>query len=225
MTELNPLFEAMNNIDDDIIASAQAPVKRKRLPLRVGIIAAAAVFLLIGAAAIIRNEVRLPDGRTLDIRLEVQEGATVPAEFKSGSYDIPPSRIFEMFNISALLNDNFIEPASTEVYLGYSFVDGKVNQVQFVYEPVYKENGAAVWISAKAAFSEEVRENGKYDSNWGEGAFKFIPINNGSEALIVQRQTAYFTYNGIFYQIIQRSIPNGENDHDVENILKGLGVL
>lgn len=50
MTELNPLFEAIGEIDEAMIEKAQAPAK-KRVGLRVAIIAAAAALLLGTTAA------------------------------------------------------------------------------------------------------------------------------------------------------------------------------
>lgn len=219
MTKLNPLIEAMDNIDDNIIINTQN-IKRETIRLKKTLIAAAvaAVLFTVGFAAVRRNEVRLEDGRTLDIQLEVQENAVVPAGFGNGCYNIPPSKVFEMYNIYPLLNDNFTEPASTKVHCNSDFV-------QFVYEPVYKENGAAVWISAEAALSEEASVNMRYNGDWGKYAFEFISLNNDSKALIVQHHTAYFTYNGIFYQVTQLSIPDGEHDHNIEKILNGLDVL
>lgn len=219
MIKLNPLLEAMNNIDDNIISNSQN-IKRETIRLKRTLISAAvaAVLFTVGFAAVHRNEVRLGDGRTLDIQLEVQENAVIPTEYEHGSFNITPSKVFEMYNIYPLLNDNFTEPASTKVHCNSDFV-------QFVYEPVYKENGAAVWISAEAALSEEASVNVQYNGNWGKGAFEFIYLNNGSKALIVQHHTAYFTYNGIFYQVTQLSIPDGEHDHNIEKILNGLGVL
>lgn len=227
MTEnkINPLLEAMDNIDDNIIFSAQN-IKKRHTHLKKTLIAAAAAAVLfaVGFTAAQRSEIRLKDGRTLDIQLEVQEDAVVPAGFdnRNGKHNIPPSRIFEMFNVSLLLNGNFIEPASTELYFAYS--DGKVDRVQFVYEPVFKSGGQTVWISAEVAFSEKASANISY-GDFGENAFRFIPLNNGSKALIFQKHTAEFTYNGVFYHIVELSLPDGEYDHNIESILEGLGIL
>ena len=219
MIKLNPLLEAMDGIDDNIIIDSQN-IKRKPIRLKKAFIAAAvaAVLFTVGFAAARRNEVRLRDGRTLDIPLEVQENAVIPTGYRHGSFDITPNKVFEMYNIYPLLNDNFIEPASTEIHCNSDFV-------QFVYKPVYKEGGQTVWISAEAALSEGVYNIGM-NWNWDDkNAFRFISLNNGSEALIVQNHTAEFTYNGIYYHIVQLSIPDGEPDHNIENILEGLGVL
>lgn len=224
MTELNPLLDVMSDIDDRIVIDSQNII-RKPMRLKGKFIAAAAVaavLFAVGFAAAQRNEIRLSDGRTLDIPFEVQEDAVVPAGFDNGKYNIPPSKIFEMFNVSLLLNGNFIEPASTELYFAYS--DGKVDRVQFVYEPVFKSGGQTVWISAEVAFSEKASANISY-GDFGENAFRFIPLNNGSKALIFQKHTAEFTYNGVFYHIVELSLPDGEYDHNIESILEGLGIL
>lgn len=134
MNKLNPLFEAMNDMDDNAVSEA---VKAKRHPIRIKamLIAAAAVITSLmvgftyrtmtspGAWGVKLNGDPLFENYNVlfpqeDIRLPTRDemlewGAEEYGDISQGMYvfrkDGLPSELFEMFNIHPLINDNFTE--------------------------------------------------------------------------------------------------------------------
>lgn len=228
MTELNPLLEAMNSIDDEIVASAQSPVKNPKL-LRVGIVAAvAAAFLLVGYTVVSRSEIRLADGRLLDIRLELQENVLIPEEFMddSESFDILPSEVHKRCNIPSLINDNFTELPSTRICLSYK--KNEICRIQLVYDLVDNISGQRVYVSPTIALTDNEIFRMSYGGDCNSDDFEFVTLKNGNKALIQQNINAYFTYDGILYQVMSNAFPNGEyvsRTATVKEIMERLGVL
>lgn len=214
MTKLNPLLEAMSSIDDDIIASAQAPVKRKRKPLRVGIIAVAAAFLLAGAAVVYN---RYPRSMTINgepmfeynyVIMEsvtpfsreqmLARGAEIirdEKEFTEYSITALPSEIFTVFKMPSRINDNFIEEEA-EIKISCSYKSKQPEEVAAIFlwfSLVDKNNGKSVDFEVDCTRSEEHVLGGlgivslhQVDdkTHYEDVDKKLLTLNDGSQAIV-----------------------------------------
>lgn len=230
MTNLNPLFDAMNNIDDSVITNAEKSNK-KSIFLRVGIIAAAAAMLVLGvgfAAEITgvfgtgKDTFTLGNDLTIQFNIQYHE-ITIPDEFKARDdyfdcyrpENMKPSEMFAKFGVSPLMNDNFLESCDNlEVIMLIP------TEIDFSYLLQDKKLGNEVYIKAIYHTVENMTRDGHTDDE--DPHPEVVTLNDGSSCIVTSNM-ATFAYDGVYYHI---SIYGEEKSHDVtKQILADLGIL
>lgn len=179
MTKLNPILDAMSNIDDNIVTNTK---KRKKRPLLIAVAVAAALMLLMGAAVVNEylstKDISVNGESLFELNYWKQEnvnfltrgefldmGAAVTED--SGRYirhelETLPSEVFQIHNIPSLINDNFIEESST-VKVGYFYVpDEEVTEttvpemVKLEFPLTDKTNGAQIKLDVLCMLKDDV---------------------------------------------------------------------
>lgn len=243
MNKINPLFEAMSNIDDNMVAGALPKKKKISLPITFTAAAAVAVLLLMGNAIAFRSEVRLGNGVVIDYNISKQTDMIVPTEeelLEMGAvpdkdsdmhtlYNIKalPSQIFEKFNLDILINDNFIEKPSVDIWFFSSIDDPKT--IRFSYLLTDKALDSDVLFSIMCRSDEY----GYSSYNQGKPAEdKVYTLKDGSKALVwkwsdVDKSYAAFSYGGNVYELEfwHKGLERDFTIDDMEQVLKDLGVL
>lgn len=190
MNKLNPLFEAMSEIDDNIISES---LKAKKRPIRMKalLIAAAvtATALFAGFAYVEKYGVYIGDDFIFGYDLYAQDDMLLPSieemarwgavelgDASQGVSGVPgagyhyhfkkstlPSDLFEKFNIHPLINDNFTEEI-TDVYANaWLNTTGKNIQTQnimFTYKLTDKETGIPVEFDITCFYPNSIQEPG-----------------------------------------------------------------
>lgn len=248
--KLNPLLDAMSEIDDSIITNTK---KTKKRPLLI-IAAVAAVLMLIMGAAVASSrsgEVKVNGESVSDLNYTVQENVSLLTreEFlemgakiteDSGHYtkyelNALPSEILQIHNLPLLTSDNFNEKRSN-VQVGYSYFDEEIGigDIDLSYSLTNKTNGAAVDFAVIAILSEHVHYSmefisligNNHRSEYNKVDYEFLTLNDGSQAMITpfgirDGWYAYFTYNGLIYEIHV----SDTDKEEMKQILTDLGVL
>ncbi len=235
MNKINPLLEAINDIDDSFIANAAEPRKRPTA-LMIAAVAAAALALA-GFTAAFRSGVRINGRDTFDYDLTVQE-MTIPEKEEltalgavdsqkseySFDWETLPSELWNTFGISPLMNGNFTEEkCGTRVWVSYT--NGVPASADFHYELTDNKRGLPVKVSIYCLLNESAGLRSGYEEDVGET----VTLNDGSRALIYdvylggyEKNKAYadFSYGGIVYKLSAWTDMQGMRD-----ILSDFGVL
>lgn len=221
MNKINPIFEALSNVDDRHIPVAHE--KRTAIKLKI-ILVAAAVAVAFALAGFTTSTVRKHlfgfygegvTGHSFEFKLTPHE-ITVPEEFKpkpdevyfSQSTDIPPSELFEMFGLEFTINDNFTEvnkPSTVDVDMD---IDDSTNvdKVDFRYTLFNKSIDQNVIFNARY-FSTD---NLTYTAREGllpKEPNEVITLKDGSLCMITKSK-AVFSYDGAHFRF--------EIDYDYE---------
>lgn len=251
---LNPLLEAMNDIDDAIVSEA-APVERKRpkyfKPMMIAAAAAvaAAVSLLVGFTVATRQgEFRIGNKPAFEFNL-AHFDLTIPDEYKPceenmytyrGKVDVGVEELFEMFNAPLLINDNFsteVDKAHVEKWTYSNLTTGEEYEISF--EP---------WIEV---FSSDVEFHYYlYDKNLNRNVlFEALYLTeqcgpefavrsgvsgkidgyeiitlNDGSKCFVDGHGADFAYKGVRYQMFTLN-PDEPSIDITKQVLQDLGVL
>lgn len=190
MNKINPLFEAMNEIDDNIITEA-VKVKKRPIRMKALLIAAAvtAAALFAGFSYVEKCGVYIGDNFIFGYDLYAQDGMLLPSaeemtrwgaaelgDASQGIYEIPnigyhyyfkkstvPSDLFEMFNIHPIINDNFTEEI-TDVYanawLNTTGENIQAQSIMFTYKLTDKETGVPVQFDITCFYTNSIQEPG-----------------------------------------------------------------
>ncbi len=234
MNKINPLLEAINDIDDSFIANAAKPRKR---PIALIIAAAtAAVLALAGFTAAFRSGVRINGRDTFDYNLTVQE-MTIPEKEEltalgavdtqkseySFDWETLPSELWDTFGISPLMNENFTEEkCGTSVWVDYT--NGVPISTDIDYELTDSKRGLTVKVGIYCLLKEAALR-----SNYEADNTETITLKDGSKALICEdylggyekyKAYAAFSYGGIAYTLSAWTDKQGMKD-----ILSDFGVL
>lgn len=243
MNKINPLFEAMSTIDDNMVARSLPKKKKISLPITFTAAAAVAVLVLMGNAIVFRSEARFGNGIVIDYNISKQTDMTVPTEeelLEMGAvpdkdsdihtlYNIKalPSQVFEKFNLDILINDNFIEKPSVDIQFFSSINDPKT--VCFSYLLTDKALDADVLFSIMCR-SDEYGYSSYYQGKPAE--HKVYTLKDGSKALVwkwseVYKSNAAFSYGGNVYELEFRhnGFVRDFTIDDMEQVLKDLSVL
>lgn len=229
MTNLNPLFDAMNNIDDSIITNAEK-TNKKPILLRIGIIAAAAAMLVLGVGFAARitgvfgtGKNTFTFGNDLTIQFDGRyHEITIPEEFKPENNgmdcyrpeNMKPSELFAKFGVSPLMNDNFSEKTDS---LCVEILPG---QIVFKYILQDKKLGTEAYIWARYDIVEDIQGSGTTETQ--DPYPEVVTLNDGSPCIVTSNATT-FAYDGVFYWV---SIYGEEQSHDItKQILTDLGVF
>ncbi len=242
MTKINPIFEAIGNIDDEIAANAVKSAERRKhkKPLKIILIAAAAAALALivgfasGAVSVSDHKFSFGIGnsanRSFYFNLTSQE-FTIPDEFMSkleyGIYqdyvETPPSELFKMFGITPLMNENFTDSDSMKPRVDILYTDNDFQIIDFVYYLYDKSLDKDILFKA-----EYVSNIANYTS---ESSYQFekenepnvITLKDGSLCLVTNYM-AVFSYNGVRYELIFDEPDNLTGVETVTQALIDLGV-
>ena len=222
MNKINPLFEAMNTIDNNIVSDVIRE-KRKR-PIALIIVAAAAISLLVGFTALgnTNHLFTTNNGERLYFNVYRNE-LTVPEEYFSEDKFLKvvkesklPTELFEEFGAAILMNDNFSEKNGVSVYVerntvsfGYYLHDKNINTDFAV--GVFILTGDDYPVSGRFGFDEE---------------HEYVKLNDGSDCYVGE-SVMMFAYNGIEYNFNLKDNSNDcpENIEIFKQVLADLGVL
>ncbi len=250
MTKLNPLIEAMSDIDDALVEKAQGTAKKPmRLKVLVIAAAAAAISVLVGFTVATRHgEFSIGNKPAFEYNLSKFD-ITIPDEYKPceenmytyhGKVDVGVEELFEMFNAPLLINDNFsteIDKEHVEKWTYKNHNTGEEYEVSF--EPwisvfnsnvefsyyLYDKNLERNVLFEALYLTEQCGEEFQVRSGVSGkiSGYEIITLNDGSKCF-VHRSGADFAYNGVRYMMY----PLNPDEPDIEltkQILKDLGVL
>ena len=244
MTKINPIFEAIGNINDDIAANAIEITLQKRKPIKLVIIGAiAAALIIMGCSAAIRSSLMFDSKVAIEFNYYPQTQSHILSgeelnslgaskDEDSGSYllNILPSELFDLYNISPLMNyENFSEEkseitvrgSSTQAILNYSLTDKETSStitVEIQFDTDGRSSFGADYISLDGNATDMF-------SNC-----EFITLSDGSQAFVSDRYLngyGYYTaqavlcYNGIGCKIYALNTDINEMKH----ILANLGAM
>lgn len=248
MNKTNPIFEALNGLNENYAAEAVTSGKKKlKKPLRIALIAiAAAAFIVMGCSAAVRSSLMFDDKAVMEFNYYPQTQARVPTvdelkelgtltdgKYGSGTYTLTalPSELFERFNVAPLTNSELFSEEESEM-----FVKAASTQTIFEYTLTDKESGKPI------NFEVQFHTEGEGSFNLGYGVvgggkatdafnhYEFITIADGSQAFVADRYLhgyEYYTaeavlcYNGIGYRINARNVDINE----MKQILANLGAM
>lgn len=240
MTKINPILDAMSEIDDNIITNTNHSKRPKKLPIVIAV--AAALMLLMGAAVISISEVTINNKHLIDYNFTVQEnvnteprrellemGATSQAFSMGQSYELTalPSEVFELLNLHPLMNDNFTEKESKVHITLLKFGNPiEFGQLEMIYSLTDKETDVEMLFQIRCKLVEETEASSDYQ-NLKE--YKLLELNDGSKALIYGHAImegegfwhGTFSYGGIIYDF---STSYTDYDSFIQT-LTDLGVL
>lgn len=250
MTKQEQLFEAIGNIGDDIAENAvkNTEQRRRRIPLKITIIAAAAVLsLLVGFAAKNDNFGVMFYGNNTAQRgfttTLTDQQYTIPAELEplrseTGTFhcfvEMLPGELYEKFGLTMLTSDNFAETkdvkmrrsiGSGEEHTWEPQIYGNESWMNIDYFLYDKNLGKNVWIKG--------HYNTNVESLHGSARFGLADLNSdivklvdGSLAMVCDRSAA-FCLDGVYYTIdfddyMNESIATIDN---MKQVLDDLGIL
>lgn len=249
MNKINPLFEAMSEIDDNIVAET-VEAKKHTLGMKAMLIAAAITVtaLLAGFTYAIIPGVYINGNHAFDYNISVQEDMLLPSkdemlewgaveygDFNNAMYvfkkDTTASDLFRKFNIYPLINDNFTEDIS-EVIVNACLhdLDGEsAPNINFSYTLTHKQSELPVQFTLTCWYEEgELSSYHSVNTRLDNSHYEVIKLNDGSKAFIFDyewgeggiQSCADFSYGGIFYSMYA--------DTDIEGmkqILSDLEIL
>lgn len=251
MNELNPLLDALNDIDTRYIIK---PKKKKRPIVLMIAAAAAAVTLLTGYTVRtlktgtrgvnindehqFYHDIKLQNGLTIPTKDELLQMGAVEAVdgcYEDGFYwfnfnDMLPSDVFKIFNVAPFtINDNFIEERSGVNVFGWSNNTGNdLEFVDFDYYLIQKSSGKELKFKTYYIIDEVGIPNEYYE--FKEDMFEIIELSNGSEAMVAETHVgdnvyayANFSYNGAVYRI--DSFNSTMDMDEMKQVLDDLGIL
>lgn len=243
MTEnkINPLLDAVSEIDDDIITNTNRPKKRLKKIYISAAVAAVSLMVITGAAAVYRNQVFLNNKKAIEYNFTVKENITFPTEellyrdeqirmLPDGiiSYiyhylNTAPSELFQMLNVSPLMSENFTEEKGDDVLRVDKISEDEILSITIGYTLFNKQVGK----SANFVTTFKADERAEWSIKTFSKKHKVIKLNDGSKALIDYDDNPFnicwvtFSYDGIIYEMyVEQSNPD-----EIKQILSDLGIL
>ncbi len=211
---LNPIFTALNGIDDSIISES---VKPRKAPVRLAvIIAAAAAFALVtGASAnlLIKDKILVDKKPAFELNLEITKvniptaeeledwGATL-GENGLWSRNALPSEVFAEFGISPLMSEKFTEIPS-EILIDIDDNCLQLKKCMFQSLTTGKTISCSVLVRTGEKFGLTAGTDSETDP-------KVITLKNGEKALLYKYNSglsggdnvlAKFSSGGLYYEI------------------------
>lgn len=238
MSNINSVLEAVDSLDDAVLERVFKPRRKKRIALTV-IAAAAALSLMVGFTAVVRSGVYFENERQIGFNYYAQEDARVlgahDLEALGGisdghlgyTFDLRPSILFELYNISPLMNEeNFDEAA------GASVISSGAAGTIIDYSLIDKANGETVDITLHFTHNGEGSFAPNYTIIGGGDIFNHyekITLSDGSEGFAADRYRngfdnytarAAFCKDGMGYELSVKDADIAE----MKEILEKLGV-
>lgn len=212
MNKINPIFEALSNVNDRHILVTREESSSKKLKI---ILVAAAVAAALALAGFTTSTVRKHlfgfygeglTGHSFELNLTPHE-ITVPEEFMpkpdnfTQNTDIPPSELFEMFGLEYPINDNFTEVnEQSRIDVRMDIDDNtNVDSLEFRYFLFNKSIDQNVIFNARY-FSKP--DNMTLTSREGllpKEPNEVITLKDGSLCMITKSK-AVFSYDGAHYR-------------------------
>lgn len=243
MNKISPLFEAINEIDDNIVSEV-IETKKRALGMKAVLIAAAITVtaVLAGFTYAVIPGVHIGGTHAFDYNISVQEGMLLPSkdemlewgaaeygDFSNGMYifkkNTTASDLFRKFNIHPLISDNFTEDIS-EVLVNACLHDlngESAPNINFAYTLDHKQSDLRVNFTITCYYEES--ELFSYHSD--NDRYEIIKLNDGSKALINDyewgegiQSSADFSYGGIVYHLYADTDTEG-----MKQILSDLKIL
>lgn len=253
MNKIDPLFEAMSNIDDNIVSNAIREKRKRPIALMIAAAAAAVTLLTgytvhtfktgtrgvnVGDEHQFYHDIKLQNALTIPTKDELlQMGAVekIDGAYEDGFYgfdfnDTLPSDVFKIFNAAPFtINNNFIEEPSRVSVSGWSNKTGNdLGFVVFRYMLTHKSSGITLEFKTNYIIDEVAIPNVYYE--FKEDMFEIIELSNGSEAMVAEEHVgdnvyacADFSYNGTIYRI--SSLFSNMDMDEMKQVLADLGVL
>lgn len=250
MNKLNPLIEAMSNIDDALIEKAQGTAKKPiRLKVLVIAAAAAAISVLVGFTVAARHgEFRIGNKPAFEFNL-AKFDITIPDKYKpceenmynyAGKVDIGVEELFQMFNAPLLINDNFSTDIDTDDVEQWTYKNLNTGEeydvgaepwmnvfsdyVYFEYYLYDKNLQRNIHLSALYLTEDCSSEFGVHSGVSSKiEEYEILTLNDGSKCF-VGAGGAEFAYNGVRYCFNLTNI--GERSIELtKQVLDDLGVL
>lgn len=223
--KLNPLYNALDGIDEDI--AARVAVRRKPLKkiVMTALVAAAmlSVGLLVGFAEFNRGDGKndlIIRGRDQPLYFDLYpQDLTIPEEYitESGIYvgietDTLPTELFAKFGITPLINDSFseeieIEPELIEFgkrgeYVNWNgepqlsvFENSFVEINYYLYDKNIEKN---IWFNARYNLDENANINSALGVKDNE--YEIVVLNDNSWCLVCAGYST-FSYKGVKYTL------------------------
>lgn len=252
MTKQEQLFEAIGNIGDDIAESAvkNTEQRRRRIPLRVAIIAAAAVLsMLVGFAAksdnfgvTFRGNDTAQRGFTATL---TEHRYTIPAELeplRSADnvfhcfVDMAPSELYGKFGLKMLTSNNFAETKDVKMRRSISngeehtwepLIYGNESFMYITYCLYDKNLGTNIWIKGQYSGNlDKHRFEGNASFNLADENADIVTLRDGSLAMVSDRSAA-FCLDGVYYMLDFDDYLNGSvaTIDNMKQILADLEIL
>ena len=214
MNKINPIFEALSNVDDRHIPVAQEKrtAKRFKTALKAAALAAAITTLAGFTTAAVRGQYNFSFYKensaehTFELNITSQE-FTVPEEFMprsgapifSDSLDVQPHELFERFGIAPPINDNFTEAEDKRASVEVHDHDDAL-EVRFQYVLYNKTIGNNVQFTADY-FSKTENMTCHISRGLLPGEpSEVITLNDGSLCMVTKSE-AVFAHNGVYFEI------------------------
>lgn len=253
MNKTNPIFEALNGLDENYAAEAVTPRKKKiKKPLKIAaIVAAFAAALSMLAGFTYSNgiaKITLRKGENteynIEYRLTLQE-YTIPEEFSPNDYnyffghtDIMPSELFKKFDLTLLTNDNFTDTKSvfrhstvhgdSNIYSWEPFVAVFPTHIYMDYV-LYDKNIDRNVIFGSFYFSDidTLEKCNKFGFGINKDGVEYeaevVRLNDGSSCVIMDG-CAYFSYNGVRYDMGFDNDGRHSSIEALKQVLADLGI-
>lgn len=260
------LLKSINDIDDDLVFEAEQWKPRKARKLKIAVFAAAAAAAALFAFTGFENSFN-GDGKnylkiTNDDNVVLHSfyynlktwDITIPEEYRTTDrWGYPhcfkrltgtlPSEIFEQFEVSPLMNDNFSENIEfqpineydvyssngeyegKEIDYGYPILDVSDIEVSFHYHLYDKNLQKTIGLKATYPISDEYNIGGSVGVG-DDSDYDIIKLKDGSKCY-VDAMGAVFSYEGVLYTLNSYYV---DEDYDkltvgtTKQILKDLGV-
>lgn len=244
MTELNPLLEAMNSIDDNIVSNSMKKPRSRHRTLKLAIVAAAVITagVFVGATVVGSGNylIKINNKERTMVLDTYGTTITIPAEYNRGVrgmffeyVDVPLDELFKKFDVSPIMTDKF----SLENSKKPSLVKNLTNDEEFC---LHIENPCVVvfWDSVELSsyihsktfdsdFHYKVQYYRKdYDCslNIGTDDYEEVTLKDGSQCLVTT-DWAFFAYDGALYDFHFSREDRDWTIKDIKQILKDFGVL
>lgn len=236
MININPIFEAIGELDDKVLENAYKPKSKK--PYAV-IAAVAAAFAVLGCSIAIRSELSFDGQEQISFNYYAQSDAHIltveelqalgaTGDNRGYTLSVLPSELFSMYNITPLMNVEFFDEEEQAT------VKGSSTQAIVSYTITDKETGNPILIQAEFFSGGEASFGANYTTLDGKGEDAFsnyetIELSDGSKAFVADRYSQLISgYNsqavmcrdGVGFKI------NAKNTdiNEMKNILKKLAV-
>lgn len=244
MTKLNPLIEAMGDIDDALVERSQTDAK-KPIKLRTVFIAIAAAVLLMGAASVYNRYPRsmtvngepmfeynyaiMESVSSLSREQMLAMGAEIIGDdgnFTEYSITALPSEIFTAFKMPSRINDNFIEEeAEIKISCLYkSELPEEVAAISLQFSLIDKNNGKSADFEVDCTRTEEHVLGGLGIASLHQVGYKthhedvdneLLTLNDGSQAIVYKWGPDKKWYSSFAYDgLVYTDVSVNSSDYD-----------
>lgn len=236
MININPILEAMGELDDKVLENAYKPKFKKSYAM---IAAIAAAFAVLGCSIAIRSGVSFDGREQISFNYYAQSDAHIltaeelqalgaTGDNRGYTLSVLPSELFSMYNVTPLMNAELFDEEESVT------VTGSSTQAIVSYTITDKETGKPISVKAEFYTAGEASFGANYTTLDGKGEDAFshyeaIELNDGSKAFVADRYSQLISgYNsqavlcrdGVGFKVTAKNTDISE----MKNILKKLAV-